>query len=983
MSRRVHHEKDSGRVTSYGTAARTRPLSIQDIMSRREKKNASEAKKTKEGLEETSNCKSNHLEPGRGSKSRKDPKNMPVEGSKKDNRDRPGEGSKKDDMRHMPREEHKKDNSRHTPREVSKKDYLKDSPKDSSKIDNLKVRVKVPSKDDQRDTRKKGSKKEQSSTKDESHLVEKDKGNPMSVRVGKSRGGDHAEITARSSDATKHESQKGTGKRWIDEPVGNDGIKERSERRTDGKRKGRDFDDEKSSQVDRPTLKKQDAARLQDHKHFDRKDGRKEHAKQYHEEPRSKRRRSTSRDHDLRRHDRSVSPSSREQRHSYRGHDHDYYPPYHSVDKSRRKHAETERHRTSWNAGYSGGSYRRYESHLGGYSPRKRKTAPKDEKTTIKTASPVIRSPEKKSVTWDQPPVAADQSNFVTTLQPAVSQMDSAVSVNLTTSKQDKNTTIGTLFAGSSLAVDSVQLTQATRPLRRLHIENLPSSATEDMLIGCLNEFLLSSSVSHIQRSKQPCLSCVINKDKRQAFVEFLTPEDATATLSFDGRSFGGSSLKIRRPKEYVEMADREAKDLLSRLPGVMPILCDSYFFQNYWLLITLLAESLWCSHVAPKKPSEEIKVISDVVADSPHKIFIAGISGVISSEMLMEIASSFGPLAAYRFLFNEDLGGACAFLEYIDHSITSKACAGLNGMKLGGCILTAVHVFPNPPEQAGKEASPFYGIPDSAKSLLEDPTKVLQLKNVIDQEEHFLLSKSELEEILEDVRVECARFGAVKSINVVEYPSSSNKTADIISEPEDGPPAKVETNECAGHVNCTETGDIPDHSIIEVQDSAKLDTDSIPKGQDHKELGILDKGDACAGQSAEADHTDSMDAQDDVHAVDDDTLEKGDADPGSSEICCSTAPGDGADKSGRENEQQGGTVVSENNTEKAPAVDAKDNALASNTSALEAGCILVEFLRKEAACMAAHSLHGRSFGSRFVSAGYAPHDLYLQKYPR
>lgn len=36
---------------------------------------------------------------------------------------------------------------------------------------------------------------------------------------------------------------------------------------------------------------------------------------------------------------------------------------------------------------------------------------------------------------------------------------------------------------------------------------------------------------------------------------------------------------------------------------------------------------------------------------------------------------------------------------QYIDHSITNKACAGLNGMKLGGCILTAVQVFPNPLE--------------------------------------------------------------------------------------------------------------------------------------------------------------------------------------------------------------------------------------------------------------------------------------------
>jgi hypothetical protein len=94
----------------------------------------------------------------------------------------------------------------------------------------------------------------------------------------------------------------------------------------------------------------------------------------------------------------------------------------------------------------------------------------------------------------------------------------------------------------------------------------------------------------------------------------------------------------------------------------------------------------------------------------------------------LVEIVSSFGQLAAYHFVYNEDLGGRCAFLEvwnscctktraydinikpahssvinlmeqYIDHSNTNKACAGLNGMKLGGCILTAVQVFPNPLE--------------------------------------------------------------------------------------------------------------------------------------------------------------------------------------------------------------------------------------------------------------------------------------------
>jgi len=48
-----------------------------------------------------------------------------------------------------------------------------------------------------------------------------------------------------------------------------------------------------------------------------------------------------------------------------------------------------------------------------------------------------------------------------------------------------------------------------------------------------------------------------INKEKCQAVVEFLTPEDATSAISFDGRYLSGSVLKIRRPKDFVEAAVR------------------------------------------------------------------------------------------------------------------------------------------------------------------------------------------------------------------------------------------------------------------------------------------------------------------------------------------------------------------------------------------------------------------------------------------
>ncbi|KQK23751.1 splicing factor U2af large subunit B isoform X2 [Brachypodium distachyon] len=917
MSSRTESEKGSERDASL-TAARTRPLSIQEILLRREKKAAAEAKKTKE-LQGNDTSKPNHLESGRGHKSRKELKDASVEGSKKESiRDTPREDQNKDDVRRTSKEGSKKENMRYAPKEVSKKENLKDRRKDGSKMDDLKDTPKVTRKDDQRDAPKKGSKKLKSTIRNDSQSAGKDEvthgsqktSTSMRGLADESKDANHGRTRARNAHTIGYESLKGPGKRWNGETVDNDRIKEKSEKpRNETKRKFHGFDDqiEKSQDLDRPVLKKHDFARFRDSRHSDRNDGRKEYGKPYDEEPRSKRRRSRSRDHDRERRDRSVSLSPREQRRSYRGHDHDNYPPG-------RKYAETDRFRTSGNGGHNDGSYRRYESRLGGYSPRKRKTAPQDEQMTAKTSFPVVRSPERKSATWDQGPAKADQSNFFTSLQPIVSQMTSSVSVSSSAPKQNSATTLETILSGNSSSIDSVQLTQATRPLRRLHIENLPSSASEDMLIGCLNDFFLSSDVNHIQKSKQPCLSCTINKEKHQAFVEFLTPEDATAALSFDGRSFNGSALKIRRPKEYIEMAN-----------------------------------------VVPKKTVEEIKLASDV-ADSPHKIFVAGISGVISSEMLMEIVSSFGQLAAYRFQDHEALSGRCAFLEYIDHSITDKACAGLNGMKLGGCILTAVQVFPNPLE-ACNEASPFYSIPDSAKMLLEAPTEVLQLKNVFDREEYLLLSKSELEEIMEDIRMECARFGAVKSINIVEYPASSDSTLqDIIVEPKDGPVKLEPTEHCA--------------EIVTECSSPTAD----PALDQHMEADHMD--------SKQAVHMDSTQADHHATTVDDDSA-VGHAGPRTLEICSSTTPGDVVDTSERENQQQGTNDVSESGAEQLPEAGTRDDALVSGTIMLEAGSILVEFMRKEAACMAAHSLHGRSFGDRSLSAGYAPHDLYLQMYPR
>jgi len=106
--------------------------------------------------------------------------------------------------------------------------------------------------------------------------------------------------------------------------------------------------------------------------------------------------------------------------------------------------------------------------------------------------------------------------------------------------------------------------------------------------------------------------------------------------------------------------------------------------------------------------------------------------------------------------------------VQYSDHSVSIKACAGMNGMKLGGEVLTVVQAMPDAssPLVTSSSSDPYcltlvlwydpwflwsittflhkikilqenagelsYGIPEHAKPLLRKPTSVLEIKNVV-----------------------------------------------------------------------------------------------------------------------------------------------------------------------------------------------------------------------------------------------------------
>ncbi|XP_013734232.2 titin homolog isoform X1 [Brassica napus] len=596
---------------------------------------------------------------------------------------------------------------------------------------------------------------------------------------------------------------------------------------------------------------------------------------------------------------------------------------------------------------------RRYsssKSELGGYSPRKRR-----EDASAKAASPSNLPSEKKVAKWDLPPTVTSgmfSNSGFSGLQPATQTAYPTMSeVSLTLLKPQIEASFRTPLARQTTSIDSVQLTESTRRMRRLYAENVPVSASEKSLIECFNGYMLSSGSNHIKGS-EPCISCIINKEKSQALVEFLTPQDASAALSLDGCSFAGSNLKIRRPKDYVETTSGELEK---------------------------------------KEPATN--ALSDNVEDSSNKIFIGGFPKAISSEMLKEIVGVFGPLKAYRFVINNDLNQRCAFLEYIDGSVTPKACASLNGMKLGGSVITAVCALPDSSSVASDENPPFYGIPEHAKPLLRKPKHILKLKNLVDPEDLPSLSVPEMKEILEDVRLECARFGVIKSINIVKHESkdisvsitdaSLNQESkemnmsviqekDEISEKVDDTADNVDSGEVVrsdGSTGADKLCEPCSVTALETISQANKDHDSTEQGNSEKLVG---ESEAAIPQE----EVGSARAQDDAEIPQEEV-----------------GSGRAQDEPEIPQEEIGSARAQdepENPQEVGPARAVKTRWDSGDKieeeqdpeEVFEPGCIFIEYGRPEATRVAAHSLHGRLYDNKIVKAEYVSKELYKIRFP-
>ncbi|XP_002130386.2 splicing factor U2AF 50 kDa subunit [Ciona intestinalis] len=348
---------------------------------------------------------------------------------------------------------------------------------------------------------------------------------------------------------------------------------------------------------------------------------------------------------------------------------------------------------------------------------RRHRSKSRERKRRSRSRERPEKKPKKAYKYWDVPPVGYEH---VTPLQ--YKAMQAAGQIPLMATSQ----TMGSITAEATLQVP-VAGSQMTRQARRLYVGNIPFGVTEDAMMDFFNNQMQIAGLA--QAPGQPILAVQINLDKNFAFLEFRSVDETTQALAFDGINFMNQSLKIRRPSDYKPLPGSLEQPAI-HLPGV----------------------------------------ISTVVQDSQHKMFIGGLPNYLNDDQVKELLTSFGPLRAFNLVKDSAtaLSKGYAFAEFADYSLTDQAIAGLNGMQLGDkkLIVQRASIGAKNNPHGAIMAPVTLQIPGMAHATGAGPaTTVLCLMNMVLPEE--LTDDEEYEEIMEDVKDECGKLGSVVSLEI------------------------------------------------------------------------------------------------------------------------------------------------------------------------------------------------------------------------
>ncbi|CAL9075076.1 unnamed protein product [Musa acuminata var. zebrina] len=280
---------------------------------------------------------------------------------------------------------------------------------------------------------------------------------------------------------------------------------------------------------------------------------------------------------------------------------------------------------------------------------------------------------------------------------------------------------------------------QATRHARRVYVGGLPPTANEQSVATFFSQVMFAIE-GNTAGPGDAVVNVYINHEKKFAFVEMRSVEEASNAMALDGIIFEGAPVKVRRPSDYN--------------PSLAAALGPSQSNPN----LNLAAVGLTAGSAGG--------------LEGPDRIFVGGLPYYFTEAQVRELLESFGPLRGFDLVKDRETGNSkgYAFCVYQDLSVTDIACAALNGIKMGDKTLTVRRanqgaVQPRPEHESvllqAQQQVALQKLVYQAGSL---PTKVVCLTQVVSPDE--LNDDEEYEDIMEDMRAEGGKYG--KLVNVV-----------------------------------------------------------------------------------------------------------------------------------------------------------------------------------------------------------------------
>lgn len=276
---------------------------------------------------------------------------------------------------------------------------------------------------------------------------------------------------------------------------------------------------------------------------------------------------------------------------------------------------------------------------------------------------------------------------------------------------------------------------QATRHARRVYVGGLPPTANEQSIAAYFNQ-VMSLIGGNTAGLGDAVVNVYINHEKKFAFVEMRSVEEASNAMALDGIAFEGAPVKVRRPTDY---------------------------------------NASQAALLGPTQPNPNLNLAAvGLTREGPaDRIFVGGLPYYLTETQIKELLETFGPLRVFELVKDQTTGNSkgYAFCVYQDLAVTDTACAALNGIKMGEKTLTVrrANQGATQPRADQLEGLLLQQVQQQQPVMMQTqqlylPTKVVCLRQAVSADE--LKDDEEYEDILEDMREEGGRHG--KLVNVV-----------------------------------------------------------------------------------------------------------------------------------------------------------------------------------------------------------------------